>query len=267
LESWCNENDLHLNLDKCSVMSVSNRQDRNIIKVDYRYGHSDRPFKRVTEQKDLGVIVDSKLNFGNHINFITSKAYSTLGFIKRFCYDVRDVQSLKTLYYTFVQSILEYCCVVWLPYDHTWINRIESVQKQFTMFALREYPTAENGYHIASYDDRMARLEMYKLERRRLNTALVTFYDLVNGNIHCPNLKDAVIINSNPLNLRETSVRKFKLKSTAIQQIDKAPINQMCKLANIVNDLFVEATSRTNFKSLVRDTNLLNERLKNYSNR
>ena len=207
--------------------------------------------------------MDSKLNFINHITSIVSKAKSTLGFIKRFCYDVRNVQSLKSLYYALVQSILEYCCVVWLPFHNTRINQIESVQIQFTMFALREYQTAENGYHIAPYNDRLSRLEMTKLERRRMEIAILLFYDIINGIIHCPNLRDAIIINLNERNLRESTIERFKLAKTSHRMTTYAPINQMCKLANIVSNLFDEATSRSNFKSRIKVSDKLNLRLKN----
>ncbi|RYE19246.1 MAG: reverse transcriptase family protein, partial [Sphingobacteriaceae bacterium] len=106
LEKWCNANDLHLNLDKCSVLSISNRHENNIIVADYKYGN--HIFKRVAEQKDLGVIIDSKLNFIAHKTAAISRAKSALGFVKRFCYNVNNVFTLKSLYYALVQSIIEY---------------------------------------------------------------------------------------------------------------------------------------------------------------
>ncbi|XP_055297026.1 uncharacterized protein LOC129565814 [Sitodiplosis mosellana] len=66
---------------------------------------------KVNEQRDLGVLIDSKMNFIDHINAITAKVASTLDFIKRFCYDFRDIYTLKSLYYDLVQSVLEYCSV------------------------------------------------------------------------------------------------------------------------------------------------------------
>ncbi|RYE21894.1 MAG: hypothetical protein EOP45_09010, partial [Sphingobacteriaceae bacterium] len=143
LEKWCIENDLHLNLDKCSILSISNKRESNIVIADYKYGiHS---FKRVTEQRDLGVTIDSKMNFIAHKSSVISRAKSTLGFIKRFCYNVDNIGTLKTLYSALVESIASHCSVVWLPDGSTWIDKIESVQKQFTMFALREYPNVTNN--------------------------------------------------------------------------------------------------------------------------
>lgn len=110
LKAWCTANYLHLNLSKCSVMSISNKYSSYVIVGDYHYG--DHTFNRVTEQKDLAVMVDSKMNFNNHVNMIVSRAKSTLGFVKRFCYDINNMQTPRALYYALIQSILEYCCVV-----------------------------------------------------------------------------------------------------------------------------------------------------------
>lgn len=55
-------------------------------------------FSLVLEQKDLGVIIDTKLNFFNHETAMISKATSTVGSIKRICYNVRDPLVLRTLY-------------------------------------------------------------------------------------------------------------------------------------------------------------------------
>ena len=191
LRAWCDENNLHLNLDKCAVLTIT-RKTGATIKVDYTYG--SHTFKRVTEHRDLGVIIDQKLNFVRHINAITSKPTAALGFIKRFCYDITDVQTLKTLYYALVQSHLEYCNVVWLPTYAIHIAKIESVLKKFTQFARREYRTADNDYQITSYDRRLEALNMSSLERRRVNSSIVFMYDIVNGNVNCPTIRNDIAV-------------------------------------------------------------------------
>lgn len=165
-----------------------------------------------------------------------------------------------------VQSILEYCSIVWLPYHETWINLIESVQKQFTMFALKEYPTVSNHYHISSYESRIERLEMVKLERRRTNAALLFFYRLINNQIHCPLLGGEIVIQSNQFNFRDSTLRKFKIKNQSLHQ-PESPINQICRFANIVGDLFNIASSCNNFKTLIKSSDLLNIRLKTHNDR
>lgn len=50
----------------------------------------------------------NRLNFNKHIESMMAKAHSALGFVKRFCYGIPDVHTLKSLYSALVQSILEY---------------------------------------------------------------------------------------------------------------------------------------------------------------
>lgn len=57
LRAWCEDNSLHLNLDKCNIMTIS-KKISNII-IDYKYG--THIFNRVYEHKDLGVMVDNRL--------------------------------------------------------------------------------------------------------------------------------------------------------------------------------------------------------------
>ena len=260
LQNWCNTNDLHLNLNKCSVMSISKKHSSNIINGNYHYGN--HVFERVNEQRDLGVIVDSKMNFNNHINTIVNRARSILGFIKRFCYDIKNPDTLKTLFYALVQSVLEYGSVVWMPYQHNWIDTIESIQKQFTMFALREYPNEENNYHISSYENRLERLGMTKLERRRINFALLFFFDVMNDIVPCSQIKNEIVLNTNPCNLRESTIETFRINDLTLRMEKTASLNQICKLANLVADLFKDTTSRSNFKSQLLACDKLNIRLK-----
>lgn len=197
-----------------------------------------------------------------HINVITSKARSTLGFIKRFCYDIRDKTTIKTLFNTLVRSILEYCCTVWMPYDHDDQDDIERIQTQLTQFILREYATAANNFEIPPYVSRLERLDMIKLDRRRYEAVLMFFFDLMNDRVHCPQVKNIVIERINQHSLRAQQFEKFRISNSVIRLKPQSSLNQMCKLANIVRDLFDQATSRTNFKTLITSSDRLYTRLK-----
>ena len=59
----------------------------------------------------------SNLSWNNHIDKITSKANRILGLIKRTCGRFKDVPTLRTLYLALVRSQLEFCSVVWSPYQ------------------------------------------------------------------------------------------------------------------------------------------------------
>ena len=77
---------------------------------------------------DLGILMDPKLNFINHINATISKARSSLGFAKRWCKEFNDPFTTKTLFVSLIRPVLEFGCVIWTPLSHilcTW-NRFKS---------------------------------------------------------------------------------------------------------------------------------------------
>lgn len=248
LKCWCDTNCLHLNLDKCAVLTITKKKKSNTFLADYIYGN--HTFKRVSEQRDLGVIIDDKLNFSKHIEMITAKATAALGFVKRFCHDISDTQTLKSLYYALVQSHLEYCSVVWLPFYEVHRKKIESIQKQFTMFACKEYPSVANNYKITPYDQRLAKLGMISLQRRRINSSLIFLRDILNGNMNCPSIKQDIAVHTNDLNLRQTEC--FKLTDRQMKLAKTTPINQFCKFANRIPDAFSNETSRSKFITTIR---------------
>jgi len=65
--------------------------------------------------KDLGVIIDCKLKFQDHIKQRVNKAYSMLGILRR-NFKEMDVDSFISLYKVFVRSHLEYAESVWNPH-------------------------------------------------------------------------------------------------------------------------------------------------------
>ncbi len=64
--------------------------------------------ERVTEIKDLGVIMDSKLTFKNHINKISSNEKKALGFIMENSKIFTKTKTLRMLYFALVRSQLEF---------------------------------------------------------------------------------------------------------------------------------------------------------------
>lgn len=240
LREWCESNDLHLNLDKCSILSL--HRGRHLPNPTYCYG--DYRFTNTSEQRDLGVIIDNKLTFRSHTDLLVSKSKSALGFVKRFCRDITDVTTLKAVFFAFVQSNLDYSSSVWLTIPQSRSDEIESVLRQFTMFALKEYPNESNNFHISSFNNRLKRLGMAKLCRRRINYALLFLYDVLNDNIHCPFVRDLFYINANNRNFRNSEL--FKISDVNLMQ--NVPITLICKYANLVKHLFIESSSRLTFK-------------------
>jgi ribonucleases P/MRP protein subunit RPP40 len=110
--AWCDVNKLYLNLRKCKVITFS----RVKVEVTYDYSLNGQNLKRVSVVRDLGMLMDCKLTFSEHVDVTVLKARQMLGFIMRVGRDFRDPYAFKSLYVSLVRSKLEYASCVWMPY-------------------------------------------------------------------------------------------------------------------------------------------------------
>lgn len=96
--------------------------------------------ERVSYINDLGIMLDSKLQFNVHIETSVNEwiCQSLLGFIKRRSNTLDDPYLTKSLYKSIVRQILKYSVVVWAPSYGYYVAFIESVERQFLLFALRD---------------------------------------------------------------------------------------------------------------------------------
>ena len=78
------------------------------------------------EERDLGVLVDNRLEFDKHIKEIVNKANRMVGLI-RIGFACLDEEIFMNLYPVLVRPLLEYCVQIWSPYKQKYIDLIENV--------------------------------------------------------------------------------------------------------------------------------------------
>jgi len=131
---------------------------------------NDAKMAIVAKVKDLGVIVDSRLNFDTHIRQAVARAFVRSNVIHK-CFVSHDVFNLVHAFKVYVLSIIEYASCVWSPYHVNLVKLIESVQRKFT----KRLP----GYASLSYKDRLSHLALHSLELRCLRYDLLLTYKIV----------------------------------------------------------------------------------------
>ena len=117
--SWASDWQLTLALHKCTVLHVGRVGPEG--KHVYSVGNSVLP--EVSEMRDLGIIITSKLKPGKHCREISNGAKSVSWLILRSFYS-RAACFLLRLFATYARPKLEFNSVVWLD-----IDKIESVQR------------------------------------------------------------------------------------------------------------------------------------------
>jgi len=99
---------------------------------------NNRAISGTTSTKYLGIIINQKLNWNQHCDYICSKANGTLGLLRRVLCDCnRDAKSRA--YTTLVRPKLEYASSTWNPRTKRNINQIEMVQHRAARFVVHDY--------------------------------------------------------------------------------------------------------------------------------
>ncbi|XP_065080276.1 uncharacterized protein LOC135703097 [Ochlerotatus camptorhynchus] len=178
---WCGDNGMRVNNMKCKVITFG----RCNIPILHQYRMETASLERVSSICDLGVTIDSRFRFNEHVSITTVKAFSVLGFIRRHASEFTDILALKTLYCSLVRSILEYAAPIWSPYYVAHVLTIERVQKRFLRFALRQLPW-NDPTNLPPYSDRCKLIGLEPLSVRRVTMQRLFMFDVIGGSIDCP---------------------------------------------------------------------------------
>ena len=94
---------------KCCVLQLGHNNAGQIytMKESPTNGEDRKQLTHSEAEKDLGIIIDRKLVFKNHVEKTTAKANRTLGIIRRTFNHLSD-RTFIQLYKTMVRPILEY---------------------------------------------------------------------------------------------------------------------------------------------------------------
>ena len=83
---------------------------------------------RTSSQKHLGLILDGKLDFKEHVKVLIDKASKGISIIRKLRYQIPR-HSLVTIYKSCIRSILEYADVIYdQPSNNSFSDKIESIQ-------------------------------------------------------------------------------------------------------------------------------------------
>ena len=156
LQKWEADWLMEFNPDKCEIIRITNRRKKQVVSC---YSIHGKALKEVTGAKYLGVTIDRKLTWNDHIDNIIKKANNTRAFLQR---NISSCpQAIKSwCYQTFVRPIVEYASTVWDPSTKKYTKAVENVHRQAAHFVINNYRRP------SSVGNMLESLEWKSLERR-----------------------------------------------------------------------------------------------------
>ncbi|XP_045446592.1 uncharacterized protein LOC123654751 [Melitaea cinxia] len=153
ITGWLRTNRLTLNIKKTTFLQFTNAKI-STPDVELRV-HTCHPsmtdscaclsILRSSTIKYLSVLIDDKLGWRQHIELLTARIRKLIWIFKKLR-DVVDLDTLRSVYYALVQSILSYCVVVWGGASKSHMILVERAQRSLlkTMtYSPYRFPTVE----------------------------------------------------------------------------------------------------------------------------
>jgi hypothetical protein len=232
--AWAKKWQMRFNVDKCKVMHVGHNN------MHFEYEMEGKWLKSVEEEKDLGVKVTNTLKPTKHCIEMCNKANGRLKLMRRNI-EFKSPEIILKLYNANVRPLLEYCIQFSHPYHVQDIDRLEQVQHRATKMipCLRDLP----------YKDRLDRLNLFSLKRRRLRGDMLQVYKIV-YKIDRLDFSLLFKLDVNSLGTRGHSLKLFKNRfRTQLRQHSFS--NRVVNFWNSLPEEVVSSGSLTSFKTSI----------------
>ena len=191
LSSWLDHNYLRANGDKTQAMVLGKSTHHYDLKFN------GAPIDIKEHLKILGVHLDNKLTFQEHIREILKKVFAKIAALRRLKRLVPS-STLLVLYRSFVLSHFEYCNSLLIGIGKTLNKKLEDANH----YGLR---TIMNLGRSINYESTLRIADINTLEHRRIEQSLTIFYKCYkeNGPSYLADLFEPRIT---PYNLRNTGL-------------------------------------------------------------
>jgi len=195
---WFRKNFLQANPDKFQSI-IFNRSN------SCHEGFFDVSGSRVVHEKQvklLGVHIDFKLSFTEHVSAVCKKAGKHLNVLGRLSKTLNDEDKL-TLFYSFILSHFNYCSAIWHFSSVSDVLKMEKIQKRALQYVFNDFKS--------SYMYLLAKAERNCLYIERLKAILIEVYKSIHklGPSYLHNLFTAKVSNYDFRSVSSLTLPKF----------------------------------------------------------
>ena len=186
LNKWRNDNYLIMNPDKCHLLVPKNTTNATIT-------INGEVIKGEESVKLLGMKIDNKLGFNEHVSNLCKKASQKLHALKRIA-PFMSIDKLKILMKAFIESQFSYCPLVWMFHNRTLNNRINRIHERALRVAYKD--------HKSSFEQLLEKDHSYTIHEKNLQRLATEIYKIKN-NLAPTFMNDIFTESLNPYNMRD----------------------------------------------------------------
>ena len=162
--AWSDDWQMVFNVNKCATIHFGYNNP------GHDYEMNGENVRTTTEARDLGVLINKSLKPSNQCVAAAKKANRALGMIRR-TVENKTMVIMKKLYKQLVRPHLDYCSQAWSPWLRKDVDLLESVQRRATKMV--------DGFRDLPYEERLHRMHLTTLERRRERGDLIETFKIL----------------------------------------------------------------------------------------
>ena len=183
-------------------------KQKSVIKLTFR----DKSIKQVFDTKFLGLTLDETLSWKTHTQNLLKQVRSTFGIV-RASKGYLNSHSLKLLYYTMIQSKIQYCTTTWCHGNKTIKNKLQNTSNKYIKLINEKQPKVNGSIKpllFLSIDQLLSKeiaTFMYKFINKLLPKTFENFFQLNQCNNRATRSNSQIIPISCSTNIGQQSMQ------------------------------------------------------------
>ena len=237
ITKWFYENYMILNPGKCHYMFLGKKgeSDNNQLILE-NVTLSASPSETL-----LGIIIDKKLTFDNHVTMLCKKTSQKLNALARLAKFMSFPQK-KLLFNPFIKSQFNYCPLIWMFCSRTQNSKINSIHERALRIIYKN--------HTSSYCELLHLHQEKTVHQNNINTLMIEVYKYLNG-LSPPIMKDIFKQRENIYNTRNFRPFSSHNLKTNIYGTESVTYKSS-QIWNIIPNEIKEAKSLIAFKHSIK---------------
>jgi hypothetical protein len=187
---WFTINMMRANPEKFQLIILNKHNEVGNVKINVN-GCSLQPVNAV---KLLGIHINVKLDFSEHVDMLCKKASRNLKVLLKLSKKVQDEKDRFTLIESFVMSCFTYCPIVWHFCNKSLSTRMEKLYERGIRFASKDY--------CSSFIELLKRSDRSTFSLIRLKKILIFVYNCVNK-VYADYLNEMYKLKNNEYSMRD----------------------------------------------------------------